>query len=338
MKCNVLAICDDQVVYSDFLTKQLLRKEEGTFRICRFSSLEQLITFNREHEIHCLVISETYVQDIQEISEIRATHYLGLTVDEVKSKVRLEMPTKRGSVQYIYRYQSSEKIYEILNTYLMEQADGEQLSEKPAREIVTRLIGIYSPVHRNGQTTFAKSYANYYGGQDKKVLYLNMEEYAGIAHKSYEGEGDLGEVLYYLKQDIKSINYRLAAFTQREGDFEMVQPILMSTELRDIRVEEWMAFLAEIKERSGYEMIILDLDSCVQGFLEILQFCDLIYMPIREGCGGEKKRMQFLVNLGMLHMEELLDKIIQKQIPNIEGKSDVEIADEMAKQMIVMFG
>ncbi len=337
MKCNVLAICDDQIVYSDFLTKQLLRKEEETFRICRFSSLEQLITFNREHEIHCLVVSENYVQDIQEIPEIRAVYYLGLTMDEVKARIRLEMPSKRGTVQYIYRYQSSEKIYEILRTYLMEQIDDEQSSEKPIRERVTRLIGIYSPVHRNGQTTFAKAYANYYGGQGKKVLYLNMEEYAGITQKSSESEGDLGEVLYYLKQDIKSINYRLAAFTQREGAFEMVQPILMSRELRGISVEEWTAFLSEIKERSGYEMIILDLDSCVQGFLEILQLCDLIYMPIREGCGGEEKRKQFILNLRMLHMEELVDKIIQKRVLSLVGQSEVERAEEMEKQMRVMF-
>ncbi len=329
MKCNVLAICDDQIVYSDFLTKQLLRMEEDSFRICRFSTVEQLITYNREHEIQCLLISEVFESEVRERREIQARKYFGLTAEKMKARIRSEEGKSSKDIQYIYRYQSVVDIFEKIKVCLLESNDGEVLFSKSSEEVVTKLIGIYNPVHRNGQTTFARAMANYHGEMGKRVLYLNMEEYAGVVEKSDYCEGDLGEVLYYLKQDIKSINYRLASFTTKIGYYEMVPPIIMSKELRNITGDEWLAFLEEIIERSGYEIIILDLDSCVQGLVEILELCDLVYMPIREDCTGNEKRKQFELNLQRLQKEELKDKIICKNIPVVKKSSTREIEQEI---------
>lgn len=336
MKCNVLAICDDQVVYSDFLTKQLLRMEEDSFRICRFSSVEQLITYNREHEIQCLLISEVFEDEVRERKEIHAKKYFGLTSEKMKARIRSEEGRGNKEIQYIYRYQSVVDIFDEIRACLLELNDGEILFSKNVEEVVTKLIGIYNPVHRNGQTTFARAMANYHGETGKRVLYLNMEEYAGVTEKADYCEGDLGEVLYYLKQDIKSINYRLASFTAKVGYYEMVPPIIMSRELRNITGDEWIAFLEEITERSGYEIIVLDLDSCVQGLLEILELCDLVYMPIREDCTGNEKRKQFELNLQKLQKQELKDKMICKYIPVVDKGSVMEVEQEIAEYVRFM--
>lgn len=330
MKCNVLAICDDQVVYSDFLTKQLLRMEVDSYRVCQFSSVEQLMTYNREHEIQCLLISEVFEDEVREKKEIQAKRYFGLTSEKIKARIRNEDGRGTKEIQYIYRYQSVVEIFEKLKECLLEIEDTEILFSKSSDEVITKLIGIYNPVHRNGQTTFAKAIANYHGEMGRRVLYLNMEEYAGVVEKPNCCEGDLGEVLYYLKQDIKSINYRLASFTTKIGHYEMVSPIIMSRELRNITEDEWLAFLDEILERSGYEIIVLDLDSCVQGLLEILELCDLVYMPIREDCTGNEKRKQFEVNLQKLQKEKLREKIIYKYIPKVKKENISEVEQEIA--------
>ncbi len=320
MGCNVLAICDDQAVYADLLTKQLLREEEDLFQICRFSSFPELVLFQEQHEIQSLLISESFEH---EIHEIRARQIFCLTAKKMKARIRNESEDKR-SLRYIYRYQSAEEIYTILREEVEEAAKNKNIFQNE-EESKTQLIGIYNPVHRNGQTTFAKALAEYYGGKGKRALYLNMEEYAGISEKAPNGQGDLGEVLYYLKQDIKNINYRLAAFTTKVKQYEIVEPILMSNELRNITLEEWLSFFDEIMERSGYEVIILDLDSCIQGLLEILERCEQVYMPIRLDCRGDNKRRQFLMNLDKLQKQLLKEKIIRVYLTVVEGDERVVV-------------
>ena len=43
------------------------------------------------------------------------------------------------------------------------------------------LIGVYSPVHRIGKTGFALKLGEQLG-EEQPVLYLNLEEYAGVDH------------------------------------------------------------------------------------------------------------------------------------------------------------
>ncbi|MFI3172043.1 MAG: hypothetical protein R3Y58_06740 [Eubacteriales bacterium] len=320
MKCNVLAICDEQVAYTDFLTKQLLRMEENVFHVCRFTTMEQLQAYASDHEITCLLVSELYEEVIQ---EVEARQYFSFTIQKIKARLR---PSEGGSrqVKYIYRYQSVESIYQqIVEAITLEtnEKENDKIGEK---EVQARLIGVYNPVHRNGQTTFARALANIQGRRGRRVLYLNMEEYAGIQDSERDERGDLGEVLYYLKQDIKSINFRLASFTKRVESYDVVLPMEMSQELRKISYEEWATFLEQILERSGYEIIILDLDSCILGILEILELCTQIYMPLRNGNGGDEKRKQFLNNLEKLQKYDLHNKILYMEVEELHGETILE--------------
>lgn len=332
MKCNVLAICDDQIVYSEFLIKQLLRVDEEVFHICKFSSFAQLKEFNKEHEIQSVLLSECYEEEAR---TIKAKNYFILTEEKVKARIKVGDEDGRRGIVYIFRYQSVELIYEKLLEGIESQQVGDGEFEK--EEVRAKLIGIYNPVHRNGQTTFARSLARYYGTSGRRVLYLNMEEYAGITEKDIGSEGDLGEVLYYLKQDIKSINFRLAAFTRKGDGYEFVQPMLISRELCAVTKEEWIAFLEEITARSGYDIIILDLDSCIDGLLDILERCDIFYMPVRKDCKGHRKREQFEVNLMRLNRENICNMIVYKYLEVVESQDAKEIKQQVYQQVAAMF-
>lgn len=335
MKCNVLAICDDQIVYSEFLVTQLLRMGGKNFRIYKFSSLAKLQVFAMQQEVHCLVISECFEEQVRALPEMCVKQYICLTSDRQRARIKESGDDGKRRRQYIFRYQSVEKIYEQLSELCSEEDFEELLNQEELLE--GRLVGIYNPVHRNGQTTFAKSLAAFYGSQGRSVLYLNMEEYAGMIQEKGQNQGDLGEVLYYLKQDIKSINFRLAAFTKKVDNYDMVEPIHMSTELCRITMEEWCAFFQEVVGRSGYEIIILDLDSCVQGLLEILELCQVIYMPICEANGGEDKRTQFEDNLRKLQREGILEKIEKKYLVRVRSDIRSEIEEDVQAQVATMF-
>ncbi len=333
MQSNILAICDDESEYADFLVKQLLRMREEEFQVCKFSSDQQLLEFSSENKIACLVVSELY-ESIME--KVEAKGYLCLTTERRKVNRKTEEQEKRN-IQYVYRYQSIEKLYQKIQEN--QRNSMENASEyQEVEEGEAKFIGLYNPVHRNGQTLFAKALAREYGRLGKRVLYLNMEEYAGVAGEKDRQKGDLGEVLFYLKQDIKSINFRLAAFTKSAEGYEYVEPMAMSQELRGIESEEWMAFLGEIKERSGYDVIILDLDSCIQGLFDILLMCQNVYVPIRREVGGEEKRLQFEENLKRLQMQNLRNKLEYQYLPSVLFDTEDEVIEELRSYVKDMEG
>lgn len=344
MGYSILAICDEQEVYSELLVNRWLRREEAFYQICRFSKPEQLEAFAKEQEVACLLVSEYYDYLIE---NIEAKAYYCLT--EMRDK---QGTYESGSKQYIYRYQSADEIYQILKSRLEEsdthlsRSESEELGEDRLEDLSfegVQLIGIYNPVHRNGQTLFAKGLAQCYGRMGKRVLYLSMEEYAGVVKAHMEGpesgnlqnSGDLGEVLYYMKQDMKQISMRLSSFTKQRNGYDYVEPIHMSKELRMITGEEWQGFLKEIQERSGYEVVILDLDSCVQGLLDILEMCTKVYMPVREVVGGQEKRIQFMENLKLLQRQALEDKIMGIQLPNYQGDGDEGVSGEAIRGEVI---
>lgn len=330
-----MAICDEQAVYSELFVKQISRMQTKQLRICSFSTMEQLALFSLEREIQCLVISEGYEKQLQETQEIQALQYFCFTTEEMKARMKYVHIAGEKRIQYIYRYQSVEDIYEKITENLWTSYEEDGFEEQGT--FMSKLVGVYNPVHRNGQTTFAMALAEYYGTMDRKVLYLSLEEYAGITKREESSEGDLGEVLYYLKKDIKSINYRFPAFVVKKGHYDMVPPILMSHELRSITGEEWLAFLSEIMDQRGYEVIVLDLDSCIQGLLEILELCELVYVPILEGNDGEEKRAQFQINLEKLSKSSIHQKMISKHIMRVKDSDREEVLKGVENQVVEMF-
>lgn len=314
MKNNVLAICDEQVVYADFLTKQWLRMEESLFQICRFTTEEQLLAFARETKITCLLLSEGY----EKLAErVEAKSYFCLTNE--RRDLEGVISNKSEPMHYIYRYQSIETIYTMVK-----QSECKEISQDTGE---MKIIGVYNPVHRNGQTLFTKAMSEYYGKAGKHVLYLNLEEYSGW-NIGDSGES-LGEVIYQLKKEPKDLNYRLATLVKKENNYEYIDPMEISCELKKVTEVEWLALLTSIRNGQGYHVLMLDLDSCIDGFLEILELCDVLYMPIRVSAGGEDKRNQFLDNLDRLNRSEVKDKIIYRVIPTFENESDACILYRM---------
>lgn len=303
MSCRILVIFDDQKGYSDALVRQWKRKTDSEYRIYQFTEKASVELFAKEHEITCILFSEVYESFVE---EVKAKYYFRLTSQRSQGE--------EEEITSVYRFQSVERIYEtIIQGCNREEKKSTQLlaSKEP------QIIGVYNPVHQSGQTTYAKALASTWGKEGLSVLYLSLEEYAGIG-QSEVGQGDLGEVMYYLKQDIRSVNYRLASFVKNGPGYDYVVPIGMSKELRMITAKEWVNFLEVIREGSGYQLIILDLDSCVQGLLDILGLCECIHMPIIQERGGERKRNQFIWNLQRLQGEELIEKIQYKYLPELD--------------------
>ena len=146
------------------------------------------------------------------------------------------------------------------------------------------------------------------------MLYLNMEEYAGLP-PAREEDPDLGDLLYYLRQGNGNLGIRLASSVKKMDKLEYVPPIPFPPDLREVSFEEWDKLLEELREASTYERVILDLGESVQGLYRILQMCDRVYMPVLEDETSQRKLEQYEKTIAELQLEHLRERTHQFVLP-----------------------
>ncbi len=325
VRYKVLAIFDTEKTYADLLTKQLLRIKNHGLQIHNFSSKDQLLKFAGQEVIHYLVISDEYEKLEREVGSLAEVVYW-LTTDRNKLWVA-------GNKHYIYRYQSAQDIHSLICK--VEQTEiKEDCCDTPVK--MSKVLGIYSPVHRNGQTVFAKALASSYAGEFTKALYVNFEEYSGV--EMNEDEADLADLLYYLRQDLSRIELqeKLKALTKESEDYDYIVPMSVSQELKNVEGEEWKNLIDMLKSISTYEAIILDLDSCIQGFYDVLRVCDYIYSPVRKSNNDDRKQRQFNRNLQLLYPKEFQHKIVVLDIPECEVVEGEDVLDYMKRYALCL--
>ena len=150
-----------------------------------------------------------------------------------------------------------------------------------------RILGVYSPVHRIGKTTFSLKLGKALA-QSEDVLYL-----------------DLANVLYYAKQERDDIGIRIASMVKRMGDLDYIPPMKVWTDLRAVHTEEWKTLFERLISQSVYSVIILDIGNGMEDVFQLLRLCDQILMPCAEDVYAMAKIAQYQHMLKVLRYLEL---------------------------------
>lgn len=294
MKENNLIVCDPDIRYANRLAENICAREEIAVKVFVCSSPQKSESLMRQRPIHILVVDETFTREQR--CRMGAKKVFVLTKNKVRDLGDEECE--------LYKYQSAgEIIRKIFETYL--EGSPENLM-RPIRKESTRLVAVYSPIHRAGRTRFAIALGKEYA-QREKVLYLNLEEYAGLPQQN-EDEPDLGDMIYYIRQGNGNMGIRLASAVKKMDKLEYLPPIPFVTDLKEVSFEEWEQLIEQMKEESLYQRIILDLGESVQGLYRILQLCDRVYMPVLEDEISQRKLEQYERTLNELQLEELAKK------------------------------
>lgn len=319
MNCKILAICDSQSIYAELLTKQLLRIPGNRLEIRNFTEINKLIAFAKEKTITYVVIAQEYKKYRDDIESL-SCYYL---TDQKLCESTCE------EEEYIFRYQKVEAIYEAICGIKIGNKDA-KVKEKRKFQV----IGVFNPVHRNGQTTFSRLYAKHSGRQGAKVLYLNLEEFPAAIQRIrdekliQEGQGNLADLIYHMKQNSSKIVGEMEQLLHKGRDFDCIEPIGVNVELKNISLIQWEELIA-LFERYGYDTVVVDINSCVQGYIELLSQCEKIYVPITNNNGDEEKMERFVQSMKILGKKKLLIKMEHIEL----GDSVEEAEDKIVKEV-----
>lgn len=345
---DFFAICDVQREYSEHLFQLLAEKFEGKYQFHLFHDVQKITEFFEKNSAEILLIGEEYSSEITE--KISAGIKFVLTGIPGGKEDSETIP--------LFRYQPAEAMIAIIQKYeknkredkqgyragKLEMSQGSRTAQRREREHVCErresvrirddppvrgLIGIYSPIHRIGKTKFALRL-----GQKMScrvpVLYLNLEGYSGGEYYFQEGaDKDLGDLLYFLKQERDDWGLKLAAMATRKKGMDYIFPMRNEQDLRSVRGEEWIQLLDMILAKCIYEVIILDLGDAVCGLYDILRKCDRIYTPYICESTAKAKLKQYEENLRTSGYTDILLKTVKKHAgkgnrypQRSEGKDD----------------
>ncbi len=297
MNKSTLAVFDLEEDYAVSLMDFLNLKQTVPFEVHAFTDREKLIAFARTTKIDVLLISENAV--FKEIEDLGAEEIFVLS-EETNI-------VDKGGHRTIYKYQATENILREVMCYYAEVSTVFKNRRVSVDQSMVEIIGIYSPVKRALKTSFALTLGQLLS-KKKRVLYINLEEYAGfnsLFQATYMT--DMSDLMYYISQNKQNFIWKLASMVQNIGGLDYIPPAFCSLDIKKIQRDQWLTFLEELK-KCNYEVIILDLGEAVDGIFDILRMCNKIYTPTKDDGVSYAKLEQYEALLRIMEYDDVLDK------------------------------
>lgn len=288
-----LVICSRQKRYAACLAEHIANRRDLAVQLTVCTSIEKLNFLEEKQIVHILLIDA--IIPYSRRRETRARKRFVLTEGRC-----LDLGEEEKA---IYRYQSATQIIAEILAECADLGQGFFNYYQGKKEV----LGIYSPVHRIGKSAFARMLGRSLS-RKKEVLYLSLEEYS-----SFEWEGDevtLADLLYYTKQEGQSLGIPINNAKIHMEGIDMIPPIPLCADLKEVRADEWKVLLERILDESQYHILIVDFSESVQGLFEILEICSIIFMPYIEGESEEKRIEDYKRGISKIGYSEILDKTI----------------------------
>lgn len=265
MKKEILAILDSEERYAYGLMSYMLDRPNLPFRIHIFTNQEKFSSFGKKDEVRCLLICEKLY--CPKIDQMGIPHIIILS----ESGKLLN-----NTLHHINKFQACENIYkEIIKYY------GEHLNEGGPKLRTSnkkmKIIGIYTPIGRCLQTTFAFALGQLLS-VSSKTLYLNFERYSGLSSMlKKQFNSDISDLLYYFECAKEKLSYRIDSIVENVNGLDYIPPANIYQNLAGIHGNQWLELFQEMEKCTEYEYLILDLTDGMLDLWDILRNCDVIY-------------------------------------------------------------
>lgn len=298
MKDNKIAICDSDEEYLIRLQQQLANRSSFPFSVYIFENAEELKKEKNTFEI-ILCSGEIYTELKNQPSE-------GILI------LLQAKPGEQGELQ-IRKFQSAEMIRRKILEIYYEQSRTDIKREVGKKN--TRLIGVYSPLGRDIQTSFSALLGEFLA-ESASVLYLNFEPFSGlIGLIRRTEENDLTDLVYFLKNSKDKFLFKLESMVADLNGLSYIAPAFSYMDIAAVRAEDWLLLVRNLKECGNYDYVILDLSELVQGLLDVLRECSFVYSLERKDGVACHKMKEYEELLNRKEYQDVISKTKKLEYP-----------------------
>lgn len=316
MKEKVCAVLDQNEQYAVKLTEYLNEKRMLPFRTMAFTSEAALNKCKEKYEVEILIVGE-------------ALNFTSMEEQDDPKIIFLTEKKSNPKEKSVCRYQSADVIAkEILSNIDV------ALSAYAESGRDVEVLCIYSPVGRCGKTRLSLELARL-SSREVKTLYLNLEEFAGIAGILPDPGKGLSEALYFYKTAREQGYARVLSCTGTSQGFDYFYPVTCADDIGDLTVDELVSFVYMLMNGKIYQRIIIDAGSLVQKPWNLFLISDRIIMPEISDENGLKKIKQLETYLHLSGRSDLWDKIEKYSMVITESLEMIETQMESHARRIL---
>lgn len=334
MAQKIVLLCDDNIHYGKRLSAFLQSKKAFPYTVFFFSEVSQLLSYLSENEgDYLLIASELFREDtcaelMKEKYGFRRIFLLERGKEESESSESDERICRVG------RYQSAGEILRRILLEFEKDAAKRGRDEEVISHRETKLIGVYTPIRRCMQTSFSVLLGQALS-REARTLYVNMEGCSGFRILlGREGKKDLSDLMFYNEQNVKQFMERLEECLSPLWDLEFIPPAKAFVDLSCVTKEQWLQFIRLLRADGRFGYVILDLNEQIQGLLQILRECDVVYTIESDDRIGSAKIQEYEELLKQMEYEDILKKTRKKQLPkmkNVNLRLDELLYSELAE-------
>lgn len=305
MNSQVLVIYDEDSFYAKKLQDFLSKHKSNPFEVNVFTNKEDLqriyLNSNKVGPEIMLVAESCFDEDV---SKIHSKYIFILNETGLK---------KYSQYVNFNKYQSAE---DLLKQLLLEYANCQKdVIPRFYGNSRAKLVGVYTPVRRCMQTSFAIALSQILGKKGR-TLYINFEQFSGFSklfQKRYLK--DLSDLVYFYIYSRDKFLYWLEGVVEHFKDMDYIPPVLTAVSLVSVNANIWVDMLETICSEAGYEYVVLDLSDNIQGIFSILDMCHKVYTIQREDTISVAKLRQYEQILEEKQYASIRDKVRNIKLP-----------------------
>lgn len=300
----VLVLCDKEEEYAQLMTEFMQMHRELPWSVRTYTDVEELMLQERDCPIDVMAVSErTYQQKLSALRPLRTVILNESGLMKWKEFVNVD------------KYQQAQNVLQSILEVYLEIADVD-LPCIPGQGN-TRFIGIYSPVRRCMQTTFALTLSQMLA-QKHRTLYLNFEHYVGISELAAEvGARDMADLLYFLMAEKDKFRLRMQTIVRHKGNLDYVPPMKSGQNLIAVSPRDWTRLFQRINELEEYDYVVMDLSESMQGLFDILRYCTKIFTLTNKDRIAQGKLSEYEYLLTAYAYEDVLQKTCRCPAPRV---------------------
>lgn len=275
-----IAFLDEEEAYLEQLKGYIVRRQEIFFQIETFQTEKSFLAMRGKIKFDAVVMTE-YFWDKLSGYDLEAKKIL--LCEGERKELREECLS-------VSKYQSAQKLLCQISAMLWREGD---CGEERFPDHAAAMIGVYSPVHHEDQMLFSMTMAQILG-EEQSVLYVSLLEHSGFYQLTKESaEEDVGDLIYGMMQGNHDFTAGLHRMRQSYRNFDYLPPVVNPEHLSEISKGMYEQLLLNLKNRSGYDMVVVDFGRIFLGFAEMIPMFGSFYCLGKEGVTNRFQTEEF---------------------------------------------
>lgn len=318
MTRQLLAIYDENRVYCERLQEYLRNNLKLAFDIYAFTEAESFLTFSSKRNISLAIISQNAACKLKETVAMWKNTVI-LVEDELLAGEEPSGFFESQSLMHISKYLPASEILNLLLDFIYSRAEDFSGIGIKGNSCSCRVIGLYTPISRSGQTTLAVRMGEKLSLQGKSIL-ISLESFSSIGSMfPDEAPEDIADLMYYLECENDRFCLYLEKIKKSRNGLDFIVPAKTAMQIREISYEKIKELIEHLSEDAGYENIILDLKDYPDGFFDILSMCDIVYTANRNNSADHYRIGRYNLALSENGYEKVITKTVKFLLPDIKN-------------------